>query len=89
MHARNAHILAVLAAFVVQSARADAPAATETMAERRLKDIAAHQTALFADAVTQGNALEQAGFKTQVLPVARAGASFHAAMSRGKFQGMI
>jgi tetratricopeptide (TPR) repeat protein len=66
MHARPAHILAVLAAFVVQSARADAPAAAETMAERRLKDIAAHQTALFADAVTQGDALEQAGFKTQV-----------------------
>ena len=30
-----------------------------------------------------------AGFKTQVLPAASAGASFHAAMRRGKFQGMI
>ena len=30
-----------------------------------------------------------AGFSTQVLPAARAGANFHAAISRGKFQGMI
>ena len=29
-----------------------------------------------------------AGFSTQVLPVANAGASFQAAMRRGKFQGM-
>ena len=30
-----------------------------------------------------------AGFRTDVFPVARAGASFHAAMSSGKFHGMI
>ena len=30
-----------------------------------------------------------AGFNTAVLPVASAGASFHAAMSIGKFHGMI
>jgi hypothetical protein len=30
-----------------------------------------------------------AGFKTTVLPHASAGASFHAAMSSGKFHGMI
>ena len=30
-----------------------------------------------------------AGFSTHVLPAASAGASFHAAMSRGKFHGMI
>ncbi len=29
-----------------------------------------------------------AGFRTTVLPVARAGAIFHASMSSGKFQGM-
>jgi tetratricopeptide (TPR) repeat protein len=66
MHARLAHLLAVLGALLAVAARADAPAAPETMAERRLKEIAAHQTALFADAVTQGDELEQAGFKTQV-----------------------
>lgn len=30
-----------------------------------------------------------AGFSTMALPAASAGASFQAAMSRGKFQGMI
>ena len=30
-----------------------------------------------------------AGFSTHTLPVASAGASFHAAMSSGKFHGMI
>ena len=30
-----------------------------------------------------------AGFRTTVLPHASAGASFHAAMSSGKFHGMI
>ena len=30
-----------------------------------------------------------AGFSTAVFPVARAGASFHAAISIGKFHGMI
>ena len=30
-----------------------------------------------------------AGFKTTVHPVAKAGPSFHAAINRGKFQGMI
>jgi hypothetical protein len=30
-----------------------------------------------------------AGFSTMVHPAASAGATFHAAISRGKFQGMI
>ena len=30
-----------------------------------------------------------AGFRTTVFPVASAGASFHAAIMRGKFHGMI
>ena len=30
-----------------------------------------------------------AGFRTTVFPVARAGATFHASMSSGKFQGII
>ena len=30
-----------------------------------------------------------AGFKTTVLPVASAGANFHAAINKGKFQGII
>jgi tetratricopeptide (TPR) repeat protein len=66
MHLRPAHLLAVLAGLLAVAARADAPGAPETMAERRLKEIAAHQTALFSDAAAQGDALEQAGFKTQV-----------------------
>jgi tetratricopeptide (TPR) repeat protein len=41
------------------------------MAERRLAEVAEHQKVLFADAVTQGNALEEAGFKTQVEQLTR------------------
>jgi hypothetical protein len=33
--------------------------------------------------------VSSAGFKTTVQPVASAGPSFHAAISRGKFHGMI
>jgi len=36
-----------------------------------------------------GSGVCSAGFRTTVLPVARAGPSFHAAISSGKFQGMI
>jgi tetratricopeptide (TPR) repeat protein len=71
MHARPAHILAAFAALLALSARADTAAAPETMAERRLKEIAEHQIVLFSDAVTQGNALEEAGFKTQVEQLTR------------------
>jgi tetratricopeptide (TPR) repeat protein len=66
MHLRPAHIIAVFAALLMVAARADTPAAPETMAERHLKEIVEHQKVLFADAVIQGNALEEAGFKTQV-----------------------
>jgi tetratricopeptide (TPR) repeat protein len=65
MHARPAHLLAAFALLAL-AARADTPTAPETMAERRLKEISEHQIVLFSDAVTQGNALEEAGFKTQV-----------------------
>jgi tetratricopeptide (TPR) repeat protein len=68
MHLRPTFLVAVLAALVAVRVRADAPAAAqpETMAERHLKEIVEHQKVLFSDAVTQGNALEEAGFKTQV-----------------------
>ncbi len=62
--------LAALSALSALSARADT-AGPETMAERRLKEIAEHQLVLFSDAVTQGNALEEAGFKTQVEQLTR------------------
>jgi tetratricopeptide (TPR) repeat protein len=71
MHARPAHFLAALAALLALGARADTAGAPETMAERRLKEIAQHQQVLFSDAVTQGNALEEAGFKTQVEQLTR------------------
>jgi tetratricopeptide (TPR) repeat protein len=71
MHARPAHLLAALAALLALAARADTAGTPETMAERRLKEIAQHQQVLFADAVTQGNALEEAGFKTQVEQLTR------------------
>ena len=71
MHVRPAHILIAFAALLGPAARADAPDVPETMAERKLKDIAEHQKVLFSDAVTQGNALEEAGFKTQVEQLTR------------------
>jgi tetratricopeptide (TPR) repeat protein len=68
MHLRSAFLVAIFAALVAATVRADAPAAAEpeTLAERHLKEIVEHQKVLFSDAVTQGNALEEAGFKTQV-----------------------
>jgi tetratricopeptide (TPR) repeat protein len=66
MPVRPASFIIFFTAVLATAARADAPAAAETMAERHLKEIVEHQKALFADAVTQGNALEEAGFKTQV-----------------------
>jgi tetratricopeptide (TPR) repeat protein len=71
MHVRPAHLLAALAALFAVAARADTAPAPETLAERRLKEIAEHQIVLFSDAVTQGNALEEAGFKTQVEQLTR------------------
>ena len=71
MHASPARLLAVLASLVALGARADTAAGPETMAERRLKEIAEHQLVLFSDAVSQGNALEEAGFKTQVEQLTR------------------
>lgn len=63
---RSANVIVIFAALLAVAARADTAAAPETMAERHLKEIVEHQKVLFADAVTQGNALEEAGFKTQV-----------------------
>jgi tetratricopeptide (TPR) repeat protein len=71
MPLRPAHIIAAIAAIVAISAPADPPAAAdaprapETMPERHLKEIVEHQKVLFADAVTQGNAMDEAGFKVQ------------------------
>jgi tetratricopeptide (TPR) repeat protein len=65
MHFRPARLI-FAAALLAATARADAPAQTETMAERHLKEIVEHQKVLFTDAVAQGNALEAAGFKAQV-----------------------
>jgi tetratricopeptide (TPR) repeat protein len=66
MQPRTAPFLLVIAALLTAAVRADPPAAPETMAERHLKEIVEHQKVLFADAVSQGNAMEEAGFKTQV-----------------------
>jgi tetratricopeptide (TPR) repeat protein len=66
MHFRSAYFYVVFAALSALPAHAEMPAAPETMAERHLKEIVEHQKVLFADAVTQGNALEEAGFKAQV-----------------------
>jgi tetratricopeptide (TPR) repeat protein len=71
MHARSAHIIVAFASLLALQARADTPAVTQTMAERRLAEVAEHQKVLFADAVTQGNALEEAGFNTQVEQLTR------------------
>jgi tetratricopeptide (TPR) repeat protein len=48
------------------AARAATPAASETMPEHRLKEIAEHQRVLFADAAAQGKDMENAVFKTGV-----------------------
>jgi tetratricopeptide (TPR) repeat protein len=52
-------------------ALADAPPRSETLPERQLKEIVEHQKTLFADATSQGTALDQAGFKTQVEELTR------------------
>ena len=51
--------------------RAEAPPQTETLPERQLKEIVEHQKSLFGDASSQGTALDQAGFKTQVEQLTR------------------
>jgi tetratricopeptide (TPR) repeat protein len=66
MRFRPANIIIIFTALLAASARADTAAQPETMAERHLKEIVEHQKVLFADAVSQGNALEAAGFKAQV-----------------------
>ena len=65
MHARPALIIAALAALLAP------PAGAETLPERRLKEIVEHQRVLFADAVAQGDAMDAAGFKTQVEQLTR------------------
>ena len=64
MHKRPVLLLAVCAALLAGAARGDAPSASETMAEHRLKEIVEHQRVLFADAVAQGKDMENAAFKT-------------------------
>ena len=74
MLARSAHLLAafaVLAAAFVRAEQPEGQPGPETMAERRLKDIAGHQQVLFADAAAQGRDLDEAGFKTQVEQLSR------------------
>jgi tetratricopeptide (TPR) repeat protein len=69
MPARHVPFFAALLLLAVAPARAGAPAdqpPPETMAERKLKDIAEHQRVLFADAAAQGKDLDEAGFKAQV-----------------------
>jgi tetratricopeptide (TPR) repeat protein len=74
MSAKPLHIIALLAVLGVALLRAGpaaAPSGSETMAERRLKDIALHQKVLFADAAEAGKDLDQAEFKTQVEQLTR------------------
>jgi tetratricopeptide (TPR) repeat protein len=66
MLSRFISIFASIAALLAVAARAETTGAPETMAERHLKEIVEHQKVLFADALAQGNALEAAGFKSQV-----------------------
>ena len=51
--------------------RADAPAASESMAEHRLNEIAEHQKVLFADAAAQGRSLDKGSFQTQAEQLTR------------------
>ncbi len=71
MHARPALILAAFAALLAPLAPAGPAAGVETLPERRLKEIVEHQRVLFADAVAQGDAMDAAGFKTQVEQLTR------------------
>jgi tetratricopeptide (TPR) repeat protein len=77
MPARFATFLTAFILLLARPLRADAPAAPaqpsheETMAEHRLKDIVQHQQVLFADAASQGTALDQAGFTSQVEQLTR------------------
>ena len=74
MPIRRAHLIAALSLLVAGAALADtAPpqAAPETMAERRLKEIAEHQKVMFSDAVAQGSELEEAEFKNKVEQITR------------------
>jgi tetratricopeptide (TPR) repeat protein len=71
MHVRPVLLLAALAALFPGVARADAPVESESMAEHRLKGIAEHQKALFADAVAQGKDLDNAAFQVQVEQLTR------------------
>jgi tetratricopeptide (TPR) repeat protein len=74
---RPLHVLAVLATLIVTVGRAETapaaapPAAAETMAEHKLKDIVQHQKTLFADAAAQGKELDEAEFKAQVEQLTR------------------
>jgi tetratricopeptide (TPR) repeat protein len=72
----TARLLPIFAALLLLAvpARAEQPAGEqpagerppETMAERKLKEIAEHQRVLFADATAQGKDLDEAQFKAQV-----------------------
>jgi len=71
MPARPLLLFAAVAALFSGAARADAPQATESMAEHRLKDIAEHQKVLFADAMAQGKDLDNGAFETQIEQLTR------------------
>lgn len=64
-------LLLSLTALAFAARGADAPADSETMAEHRLNEIAQHQKAIFADAVAQGKALDNAAFQDQVEQLTR------------------
>jgi tetratricopeptide (TPR) repeat protein len=66
MSFRIKFLLTICALALWPLAGADLPGVSETMAERRLKDIAEHQKVLFTDAATQGKNMDDASFKTGV-----------------------
>jgi tetratricopeptide (TPR) repeat protein len=66
MSFRTTFLLFVCAAIFSPVSRADAPAASESMAEHRLKEVAEHQKVLFSDAAAQGKNMDDAVFKTGV-----------------------
>ena len=66
MHNLRVLLLAVCASSLAALARADEPAASETMPEHRLKEVAEHQRVLFADAAALGKDMEDAAFKAGV-----------------------
>ena len=71
MHASPVLLLAAIATLFCPVARAEAPAASESMADHRLTGIEEHQKVLFADAAAQGKELDGAAFQAQVEQLTR------------------